>query len=473
VRVEGLTLEDVVAASGGRVAGTLPATTVFPRVQVDPGKVLPGDLYVAVPGERVDGHEFSVVAALRGAGAALVTSSWAATLRELPLPLVVVDDEPVAALQRIAAARRNGLAATVVGISGSVGKTSTKEAVASVAAQRFRTVRSSGNRNNEIGLPLSLLEADPRAEVLVVELGGAYAFGEIYLLASIARPHIGVVTNVHPVHLERMGSIEAIAETKAELVAAISPEGVAILNGDDARVRAMASRCAGRVLTFGLSAANDVGADRVRSFGLDGCSFRVHVAGDTADVRLPLVGGHAVHLALAALSVGHALGMTLAEMLPGLHDPAIQALRRVPGPGGSLVLDDTYNASPPSVRSALQLLEASHAERRIAVLGDMLELGSVARDEHVAVGEHAARVADLVVAYGELAGWIAEGAAPAVAVASFTADRRAELIRFLRHELRAGDLVLVKGSRALRLEEVVDAVAVSWSGPGHPGPDSA
>jgi UDP-N-acetylmuramoyl-tripeptide--D-alanyl-D-alanine ligase len=468
-RVKGLSLLDVIRASGGEVAGTLPPTTVFTRVELDPGKVAPGDLFVAVPGEQVDGHEFTVVAALRGAAAALVTRRWAERLEELPLPLVVVDDEPVAALQRIAAARRDTLAATVVGITGSVGKSSTKEAVASVAARSFRTARSPGNRNNELGLPLSLLDADTSVEVLVLELGGAFARGEIDLLSRIARPQIGVVTNVFPIHLERMGSIAAIAATKAELVAALPSDGVAVLNGDDPHVRAMAAQCAGRVLFYGLSGANDVRAEKVRSHGLDGVSFRALVAGETCDARLPLVGGHAVELALASLSVGHVLGMSLEEMLPGLENPDIQIrLRRVPGPRGSLLLDDTYNASPPSVLSALQLLEDTPAPRRVAVLGDMLELGALAEQEHDAVGRRAAQVADLVVTYGELAAVIAQAASRTAAetsrptaVVSFTTAQRADLVDFLRAELEKGDLALVKGSRALRMEEVVNAVATT------------
>jgi UDP-N-acetylmuramoyl-tripeptide--D-alanyl-D-alanine ligase len=473
--VQGVTLADVVAASGGRLAGELSEATVFPRVEVDPGKVASGDLFVAVPGEEIDGHEFTVVAALRGAAAAIVARSWAERLRERPLPLVVVEDEPVAALQRIAAARRETLTATVVGVTGSVGKTSTKDAVAAVAARRFRTGRSPGNRNNELGLPLSVLEADESAEVLVLELGGAFAYGEIELLARIAKPRIGVVTNVFPIHLERMGSIDAIAETKAELVEAVPPDGAAVLNGDDPRVRAMAARCRGDVVFYGRSAASEVRAEAVRLHGLDGCSFRARVGGQVAEARLPLVGGHAVEVALAALAVGHVLRMPLEEMLPGLDDTTIQTrVRRVPGPRGSLLLDDTYNASRPSVLSALQVLECARARRRVAVLGDMLELGALAEREHAAVGRRAARVLDVLLTYGELAEVIAEAARRAsgdhhraIAVTSFATGQQAELVDFLRSDLREGDLVLVKGSRALRMEMIVEALATA---PGSAAP---
>lgn len=451
----GLTLIDALAASGGELRGPLAADTVFRRVEPNPGEIRPGDLFLAVPGERLDGHEFAVVAALRGAAAAVVARPWADRLEELPLPIIVVD-APIEALQRIAAARRKRLAATVVGITGSLGKTSTKELAAAVLSRRFATYRTSGNRNNELGLPLSLLEVEETAEVVVLEMGGAYAAGELELLARIARPDVGVVTNVLPVHLERMGSLEAIAGTKTELVEAVPEAGVAVLNGDDPRVRAMARRCRGSVLTFGLGADNDVRADEVETRGLDGSSLRLMLGGRERRIDVPLTGAHAVGLVLAAAAVGHALGLSLDELAPALEDPGVElGPRRVPGPNGSLLLDDTYNSSPQSVLSALRLLEESGAKRRIAVLGDMLELGSLTGEEHRRVGRRAAEVVDVVVSYGELARDMADEAGRS---ASFGPGERDELVAFLRAELRAGDLVLLKGSRALRMDAIVDAL---------------
>jgi len=460
-----LALGDVLSWSGGTLEGELAESTAFPRVELDPGKVQRGDLFVAVPGERVDGHEFTVVAALRGAAAAVVAQRWRRRVEQLPLPLIVVDD-PLVALQQLAAGRRERLAATVVGVTGSVGKSTTKEVVASVLAQRFTTYRSPGNRNNEIGLPLSLLEIEPETEVAVLEMGGAYAPGELELLAKIAKPRIAVVTNVFPVHLERMGSIEAIAETKAELVEAVPADGFAVLNGDDPRVRAMSGRCRGRVLTYGLSSSNDIWADALATHGLEGCSFELNFDGERHRLQVPLVGDYAVELVLAAFAVGRVLGMSVEEMIPGVEDPAVQIrLRRVPGANGSLLLDDTYNASAPGVLSALKLLGECPASRRIAVLGDMLELGSVSEDEHRAVGRRAATV-DLLVTYGDLAHVIAaEAAAESNRVGSrpptfksFAPRQRDELVDFLRAELHPGDVVLIKGSRALRMEELVEAL---------------
>jgi UDP-N-acetylmuramoyl-tripeptide--D-alanyl-D-alanine ligase len=464
-----LLLENVLTGTGAVLRGEIPAPTIFARIERNSRQIQPGDLFIAVRGERFDGHDFVGDAAAAGATAALVRRDWADGHIDTALPLLIVD-EPVASLQRLAAwwrARLDHL--LVVGITGSVGKTSTKETVASVLERAMPTYRSAGNLNSEIGLPLSLLEVTPVHGAAVLEMGGAYALGEIQLLAGIAQPRIGVVTNVHPVHLERMGTIEAIAETKAELVDAIPEDGWAILNGDDARVRAMADRCRGRVLLYGLQPGNDVRATNVESEGLEGTSFWLHIGEETNRVKVPLIGGHAVELALAAIAVGHATGMDLADILLGLAEPGVQVrLLIVPGPNGSQMIDDTYNASTPSVMSALGLLEAMNPRRAIAVLGDMRELGEVSEREHVAVGRRAGEVADLVVTFGELARIIAREAATTdgrfdagpPAVTSFGLGQREELIDYLLRELRQDDVVLLKGSRGLEMEQIVERLRV-------------
>jgi UDP-N-acetylmuramoyl-tripeptide--D-alanyl-D-alanine ligase len=464
-----LMLENVLTGTGAVLRGEIPAPTIFARIERNSRQIQPGDLFLAVRGQRFDGHDFVADAAAAGATAALVRRDWADGHIDTALPLLIVD-EPVASLQRLAAwwrARLDHL--LVVGITGSVGKTSTKETVASVLERAMPTYRSAGNLNSEIGLPLSLLEVTPVHGAAVLEMGGAYALGEIQLLAGIAQPRIGVVTNVHPVHLERMGTIEAIAETKAELVDAIPEDGWAILNGDDARVRAMADRCRGRVLLYGLQPGNDVRATNVESEGLEGTSFWLHIGEETNRVKVPLIGGHAVELALAAIAVGHATGMDLADILLGLAEPGVQVrLLIVPGPNGSQMIDDTYNASTPSVMSALGLLEAMNPRRAIAVLGDMRELGEVSEREHVAVGRRAGEVADLVVTFGELARIIAREAATTdgrfdagpPAVTSFGLGQREELIDYLLRELRQDDVVLLKGSRGLEMEQIVERLRV-------------
>jgi UDP-N-acetylmuramoyl-tripeptide--D-alanyl-D-alanine ligase len=460
-----LSIENTLTGTAAVLRGEIPAATVFTRIERNSRQVQPGDLFIAVSGERFDGHDFVGHAAAAGAIAALVRREWADEHLDAGLPLLVVD-EPVAALQRLAAWWRSQLQdLLVVGITGSVGKTSTKETVASVLERSMPTYRSAGNLNSEIGLPLSLLDVTPEHGAAVLEMGGAYALGEIRLLAEIAQPRIGVVTNIHPVHLERMGTIEAIAETKAELVDAIPEDGWAILNGDDSRVRAMASRCRGRVLFYGLEPGNDVRATDVESEGLEGTSFSLHIGEESNRVKVPLIGGHAVELALAAMAVGHATGMDLADMLLGLAEPGVQVrLLIVPGPNGSQLIDDTYNASTPSVMSALGLLEAMNPGRAIAVLGDMRELGEVSEHEHVVVGRRAGEVADLVVTFGGLARTIAREAATTdgrfdvgpPAVTSFGLEQREDLIAYLLRELRQGDVVLLKGSRGLEMEEIVE-----------------
>jgi len=310
------------------------------------------------------------------------------------------------------------------------------------------------------------MELDGETEMAVLEMGGAYAFGELALLAGIAQPAIGVVTNVYPVHLERMGTIEAIAETKTELVEALPASGVAVLNGDDARVRAMAERSKARVITFGLGQANDVRADEVTTEGLAGTSFRLNLESETFYVKVPLVGGHAVQLALAGIAVGHALGMHISEMLPGFDDPNIQVrLLVMPGPNGARLIDDTYNASTPSVLSAIGLLAELTPARAIAVLGEMRELGELADEEHRIVGRRVGEVADVLVTFGELARIVAAEASTAaelgereMEVVSFGLDERSALIDYLRATLQSGDNVLLKGSRGLQMEEIVAAL---------------
>lgn len=460
-------LREIQDAASVEIRGTLPATTEFRWIERNSRELKPGDLFIAVQGERFDGHAFVGDAASKGALAALVRRDWADEQGDsVPLPLIVADD-PVAVLQQVAASRRDALGVSVIGITGSIGKTSTKEVVAAVVGQSFRTYRSPGNMNSELGLPLSLLEVEAGTEIAVLEMGGAYAFGELALLASIAKPRIAVVTNVHPVHLERMGSIEAIAQTKAELVEAIEPDGFAVLNGDDPRVRAMAGSCRGTVLTYGFGSDNNVWADRVETDGLGGSSFRVHLNGESLHLKIPLVGGHAVELALAAITVGHAMGMHISEMIPGFSHPGIQVrLLLIDGPNGSRLIDDTYNASAPSVLSALGLLKQLPAKRKIAVLGDMRELGDMTGEHHRVVGRRAAEVVDHVITFGSLAKIIAEEAALAASeldgkrldVTSFELEQRTEIVEFLLALLRDGDVALLKGSRGLQMEDFVKAL---------------
>jgi len=464
-------LSELLESTGGQVIGDLDPGTAFRWVERNSREVAPGDLFIAIRGEAHDGHNFIADAAIHGATAALVRQDWAGAHPDAPLPLITVP-EPVAALQQLAAARRQRLDIQVIGVTGSVGKTSTKETIAAALGARYRTYRSPGNMNSEIGLPLSILEIGPDIEMAVLEMGGAYAMGEVALLASIARPKVGVVTNVHPIHLERMGTIEAIAETKRELPASLDASGFAVLNGDDARVRAMAGYTPATVLAYGSTPGNTLWFTDLETYGNRGIAFWLHGIWPSRRIELPLAGAHSVELVMAALLVGQVFGLELDEMLTALSDRGVQ-IRLVPhsGIGGSRLIDDTYNASAPSMLSALRVLRETEANRRIAVLGGMRELGSETDAQHRAVGEEAARTADVLYTYGELASKYIEPAKETAkvdgrtfSVQSFRDDQRDALIAALASDLTNGDLVLFKGSRGLEMERIVQALTRTGEG---------
>jgi UDP-N-acetylmuramoyl-tripeptide--D-alanyl-D-alanine ligase len=352
----------------------------------------------------------------------------------------------------------------VVGVTGSVGKTSTKEVIASILQRRWPTLKSEGNLNNEIGLPLTLLRLGKEHRLAVLEMGAAYALGELTLLCDIARPEVAVVTNVGPVHLERMGSIERIAENKSELVRALSPNGMALLNGDDERVLAMREVTRARVVTFGLGEECDLRATDIESFGLKGVHFTLHSRDARASwpVRLSLLGRHSVHTALAAAGATSALGMDWEEIVKGLGSLDAQVrLLVVPGYNGSTLIDDTYNASPDSTIAALNLLDEMPGNK-LAVLGDMLELGSYEREGHLKVARRASVVAGRLVVVGNLGRLMGEEALRVKMRPErvFFAADNAQVVQYLKSILKPGDHVLVKGSRGLRMEEIVDALRV-------------
>jgi UDP-N-acetylmuramoyl-tripeptide--D-alanyl-D-alanine ligase len=344
-------------------------------------------------------------------------------------------------------------------VTGSIAKTSTKEAVAAVLGARFRTLRNEGNQNNEIGLPLTVLRLGPEHEAAVLEMG-MYVGGEIAELARIARPRIGVVTAVQAVHLSRIGSIEAIEAAKGELLEALPADGTAILNADDPIVRTMGRRSIARSLTYGFADDADVGAEAVESAGLDGMRFVLRTDRGRQAVAIPTLGRLSVHNALAAAAVGRAAGLSVDEIATGLASgwsaPHRVAIVRI---GGVTVIDDAYNASPRSVESALDLL-AGLPGRRIAVLGQMLELGDASEAGHRAVGETAAATVERLVVVGRAAAPIAEGAR----AAGLDPDRvhlvpdTEAAVDLLAPRLRDGDVVLVKASRGAALERVVEGL---------------
>ena len=456
---------------GGDPRGALHLPDVSLReVIIDSREASEGACFIALPGEKRDGHDFVADALARGAVAALVSrvpEGVDATVVDVSahpqapvgLPLLFRVPDTLAALQRAAAYWRSLFSPRVVGITGSVGKTSTKEMTAAVLRQRFRTLWSRASYNNEIGLPLTLLHLGEEHEAVVLEMG-AYVPGDIAALCEIAHPHIGVVTMVGVSHLERMGTVERIWEAKSELVRALPEDGVAILNWDDERVRRMAEVTRARVFTYGLTPQADLWADGVESLGLEGVRFTLHHGRDVVPVRLPWLGQHSVHTALRAAAVGLVFGLEWEEILAGLQDTDVQLrIVVVPGIRNSHIIDDTYNASPESVLAALNLL-ADLNGRRVAILGDMLELGSYEEVGHRKVGARAAEVVHHLITVGPRARWIAE---EAIAV-GMPPDRVAmvetaeEAVAQAKAWLQPGDVVLVKASRAMALERVVDAL---------------
>jgi UDP-N-acetylmuramoyl-tripeptide--D-alanyl-D-alanine ligase len=463
-----------------RRAPTIPPAMqqrTFTEVAVDSREVTPGSLFVALRGERVDGHTFLPGAVARGAVGALVRREAMGDVA-LDRPWVLVEpdgsgldqatpehvlliavDDPLMALQRLATYHRGLFAPMVIGITGSVGKTSTKEVTAAVLSRRYRTLKNPRSYNTEATLPISAMNLTADHEIAIFEMG-TYGPGEITLLASIARPHIGIVTNVGTSHLERMGSVEVIAQAKSELVRALPASGHAILNIDDHRVRAMAEVTAARPFFYGLDPAADLWADQIESRGLNGISFRAHHAGEAVTLNLPLIGRHSVHTALAATAAGLLLDLGWDAIVDGLRDNSAHLrLLAVPGYGGATLIDDTYNATSVSSLAALNLLDELDG-RRIAVFGDMLELGSYEEKEHRLVGKRAAEVVDQLVTVGRRARWIADEADASGLAADhiYALDSNEQAIDLLRAMMQTGDYVLVKGSRGMAMEGIVAAL---------------
>ncbi|MCA0143578.1 UDP-N-acetylmuramoyl-tripeptide--D-alanyl-D-alanine ligase [Blastococcus sp. LR1] len=448
-----LTPAEIAEATGGRLEGDAGAA-VTGAVTLDSRAVGVGDLFVAVPGERVDGHDFLAAAAAAGAVAALVT-------RPVPdLPCVVVDD-PVVALGRLASAVHQRLTASglrTLGITGSSGKTSTKDLLGQVLAAAGPTVSPPGSYNNDIGLPLTVLSADEATRFLVLEMG-ARGIGHIARLCAVARPQVGVVLNIGSAHLGEFGSADVIAQAKGELVEALPEDGTAVLNADDPRVIGMAPRTAARVLATGRAAEADVRATGVTLDDSARARFTLVAAGEEHPVALQVVGEHQVANALSAAGAALAVGMAPAQVAAALSAAGPRSRWRMEltrRDDGVTIVNDAYNANPESMRAALAALAGLPAERRIAVLGGMAELGPDADDEHERLGRDAvAAGVDVVVAVGPDALGIAGGATAAgrrEGEESVHVPDRAAGLALLEEVLRPGDVVLVKASRSYGLE---------------------
>jgi UDP-N-acetylmuramoyl-tripeptide--D-alanyl-D-alanine ligase len=478
--VAGLTLSaaDVAAATGGRVMSGDPQTRIG-KWSIDSRTVSAGDLFVAIHGDRFDGHDFVAAALAAGAAGVVVARTPALPqagaggpaprLGSEQAPLVIQVDDTTRALQDAAREMRRRSGAKVVAITGSAGKTTTKELTAEFLAAKYSVFRNKGNFNNHIGLPLSLLELGARPDVAVVELGMNHA-GEIRTLVGIAEPDVRVWTNVGDAHVGFFASSDAIADAKAEILEAARPGDLLVAGADDARIRARVGAFAGRTVTFGLSDQSDVRASLVEHRGLDGMAATVTTPHGSARMDTPLLGtGNLLNL-LAATAVATELGVPLeavgaraARVRPAAHRGELLRM-----PGGITLIDDSYNSSPAALKRSLETVRnATGSARKVAVLGEMLELGGHATRLHEECGWAAAQSGlDLLIAVGgapanRLADAAKTAGMPPSAVAYVATSAEAADLALKR--VRAGDLVLVKGSRGIRTDVVVERLKVEFA----------
>ncbi len=425
---------------------------------IDSRTLNPGDLFIAIAGERFDGHDYLQAALEKGAVGAVVQAEKVQAGKDVagdPLRLLKVEDT-VKALQSLGAAARRLWGKPLLAVTGSVGKTTTKEILAHILATRFRVMKSTGNLNNHIGLPLQLQKLEAEHDLAVVEMGMNHA-GEIRALGALAHHDLAVVTTVAPVHLEFFGSLAEIARAKYEIIETLHPGGVAVLNADDDYVCQFGRDFKGKVATFGIRRAADVSAQKVKLNGAEGSTFELVVGSVGEPVTFPLVGEHNIYNALAATAAAMERGVTpsqAAVALSSIRPPDKRG--QVLNIGGATIINDCYNSNPRALEAMIDTLASMKAERHILVVGEMLELGATAETLHRESGRHAAeKKIDLVIGVRGLARAVAEAACGAGAQAQFveTPEQAGE---WLARNLRPGDAVLLKASRGVRLERALE-----------------
>ena len=443
-----------------RAAEFMPATGSFdPEAvaagySIDSRTLQPGDLFFAVRGERLDGHDYVEAALAKGAVAAVVESRQASRF-PAQAKLLVAEDS-LLALQRLGAAVRRLWGKPLIGVTGSAGKTTTKECIAHVLGTRHRVLKSQGNLNNHFGMPLQLLELEPEHELAVIEMGMSHA-GEITALAKLAQPDCGVVTMVAPVHLEFFDSVAAIARAKYELIESLHSGGIAVLNADDEYVSQFGRDFHGRVVMFGLHKPADVSAQNIQSRGSEGSAFEIVVNGERAPALLPLLGEHNIYNALAGVAVGLQYGVPLAAAAESLATLSAGDKRgEILHIAGATVINDCYNSNPKALDSMVRSLARIPAQRRIVVAGEMLELGPAGEEMHRQAGASMAALGvDRLLGVRGLAQAMVEGARRAGVKAEFVSSPE-EAGEWLRREVKAGDVVLLKASRGVRLERALE-----------------
>jgi UDP-N-acetylmuramoyl-tripeptide--D-alanyl-D-alanine ligase len=448
-----LTVSQIVQFAGASLSSG-DGTVVINKISTDSRTIKPGELFVALRGENFEGHAFVEASAKAGATGALVDLNWAGSVPNNFALLRATDT--LQAYQTLAANYRRSLALKVLAITGSNGKTSTKDFAASVLARRFRVTKTEGNFNNHVGLPRTILEATSEDEVAVWEIGMNHP-GEIAALSKIAAPDAAIITNIGGAHIEFMGSREAIAMEKGALAEAVEPQGTVILNADDPFTEGIAARTRAKVVLAGTT-GGAVRAIEIRQ-SAEGSEFTIVEGAHRCRAQLPVAGSHMVQNALLAVAAGRAFSLSIEECAAGLAAaPLTKARLQIKEIGGVQFLDDSYNANPDSMKAALRtLVELDTEGRRIAVLGEMRELGAESERGHREVGETAATLGvDQLITIGDAAELIAEGARTAGLDKTLSARSTGEAAKLLGEIAEPGDLVLIKGSRAARTEQVIE-----------------
>ncbi len=430
-------------------------------ISIDSRTIKEGELFVAIRGDRFDGHDFVPEVIKKGAWGALVERSALEEKYESigGLKNIFPVEDTIFALQEMSQQHRNKFDIPVIGITGSNGKTTTKEMLAGILRQRGPVLKNEGNLNNHIGVPLTLLKLDGRHKSAAIEMGMS-AMGEIGTLARLVRPDVGVITNIGPAHLEFLGTLGMVAQAKAELLGNLKSNGTAVLNADDRYFTTLKNACSVRILSFGIDNRADVSASDIRQ-GKDFMDVTIGADGSTVKVRLPAVGKHNIYNALAAAAGATAVSIPLDAVKYGLEVFSPVAMRsELKQVKGRMVLADYYNANPGSMQAALETLISLRAGRKsVAVLGDMLELGTISADAHREVGRIAARLGvDVLITLGTLAKFINEGAIEAGMPQDcvISAGSHGEAVALLKERSKNGDAVLIKGSRAMKMEKILE-----------------
>lgn len=453
------TISELRRVTGGHLRQGVETTPVF-GVSTDSRKILQGSVFIALTGENFDGHNFAAQAVAQGAAGIIAAKPLQADIP--PSVFVLEVKDTLQALQDIARFHRLRYDIPVIAVTGSNGKTTTKDLIAAVLSQKYCTLKTEANFNNEIGLPLTLLNLEDKHQAAVVEMG-MRGLGEIKALADIACPNVAVVTNVGETHMELLGSLENIARAKTELVEALDEKGVAVLNSDDVLVRSMNERCKGEVIYYGTNSFADVRAMDIRADGEQKTTAVVAAGKHHFPIAIPAPGRHNAVNAMAAVAVGLHLGLTESDIRQGLEGfiPSAMRMDIIMTKQGYKLMNDVYNASPLSMRAALDTLTDIAGGRTIAILGDMLELGDISEEAHRQIGWYVAEKGiNGLLTFGPQAEFIAAGARQGETQPEFIGSFSTleTLLEKLKGLARAGDTILIKGSRGMRMERLAEAI---------------